>query len=244
MPDRTLQELLHQADPMWPIIQGYLASAAHPVEVLPVDLHTAEATLLTLQVTTRSPLGTMAYETGGILVDNGWLRLLGSRSERMPESLLTWNGLGEHVIAEPLNDAFVIAHDVVGGFFAVNLGVFGNGPHDVFYFAPESLRWQDLEVPYADFIKWAITGDVAKFYASVRWAGWEQEVAELNGDKGFSFWPMLWSAGPQIGDRSRRVVPQRELWALYRDLARQLADRIPGSHVALRFTDDGRGKTS
>jgi hypothetical protein len=51
-----------------------------------------------------------------------------------------------------------------------------------------------------------------------------------------SFWPMLWTDQPPIAERSRRAVPQQELWSLQRDLASQLADLPNGTRVALRFT--------
>ncbi len=235
MRQRTLSELLNSDDPLWPLIQAWLAAATRPVEVLPVSRQVAEATLITLQVTTRSPLGAMAHETGGIFVDGGWLRLLGARSARMPESLLTWNGLEEDAISVP--DACIVAHDVLGGFFAVNLGAFGSGPHEVHYLPPDSLRWQSLGVSYADFLHWAIVGDVAAFYAGVRWTGWQDEIRELRGNQGILFWPMLWSPGQDLAARTRKVVPQRELWHLACDLMGQLTG-LPGeTHVRLRSVD-------
>src|ERR1044071_7443416 len=50
----------------------------HRVTVLPRQDATARACLEALQATTRSPLGAIAHETGGMLIDHGWLRLLGS----------------------------------------------------------------------------------------------------------------------------------------------------------------------
>ncbi len=238
MTRRTIEELVERVDPMWPFIQQWIVSAPRPVTALPTDRERAEATLLALQVTTRSPLGAMAYETGGILVDAGWLRLPGSGAESMRDALLEWNGYGEYPVSDTLAGAFIIAHDVLGGFFAINLGAFGEGPWSVFYFAPDTLKWMDMEMSHADFLHWAITGDIDGFYAGQRWPNWEQDVAALDGDHGLLFWPMLWSSGVPLGDRSRRVVPQRELWSVQRDLARQIADLPPGSQIRVRFTDE------
>lgn len=242
MPRLTIRDLVDVPDPMWPIIQDWLASASHPVEVLHADREVAEVALLNVQVTLRSPLGAMLYKTGGMLVDNGWLRLLGARSVRMQRSFLDWNGLQDDSPGAILDDAYIVGHDVVGGFFAVNLGKFGAGPRNVFYFAPEALTWQDLDLSYADFLRWAITGDVGSFYSRVRWTGWESEVRLLDGDHGFSFWPMLWTAGQAPGQRSRRVVPQSELWQIQQDLAATLADRPTGEAVRLRFDGDGKDR--
>jgi predicted ATPase len=66
MPQCSLDQLTAVEDPAWPIIHGYVADARHPVELLPAEREQAVATLLALQVTTRSPLGAFALETGGI----------------------------------------------------------------------------------------------------------------------------------------------------------------------------------
>lgn len=50
------------------------------MEILPRDPAAAEAELVKTQVTTRSVMGAVVYETGGILIDRGWLRILGSGS--------------------------------------------------------------------------------------------------------------------------------------------------------------------
>ncbi len=69
-------------------------------------------------------MGAIALETGGILIDHGWLRFLGSGHERMRGSLLTWNANGGMIESHLLKNAFIVAHDVVGGFFALNGGAF------------------------------------------------------------------------------------------------------------------------
>lgn len=40
--------------------------------------YSGETALLATQVTTRSPMGAVVYHTGGILVDHGWIRILGA----------------------------------------------------------------------------------------------------------------------------------------------------------------------
>src|SRR5438105_2276535 len=90
-PLRQLEDLLDQNDPAWPLVQEWIRSANHPVEVLPPSEPQRGEALVQLQVTTRSPMGAVVYETGGLLIDDGWLRLLGSGHERLPRSLPAWN---------------------------------------------------------------------------------------------------------------------------------------------------------
>jgi hypothetical protein len=172
-----------------------------------------------LQVTTRFPLGAIGLECGGILVDHGWLRLLGAGNAELM-GLLEWNGLGHSAGPDPLlSDAIVVAHDAVGGFFAINGGAFDGSRGDVFYFAPDSLRWEHLDTGYSGLVQWATSGDLASFYEGSRWPGWEQELASAGGDQGFSIYPFLSAAGGPIIDRSRRLVPMTELWGIQWRLA-------------------------
>lgn len=80
---RTLEELIDTDDPGLPLIREWMQSPqAAGARLLPRDEALAKATLLRLQVTTRSLLGAVVYETGGITVRNGFLRLLGSGAGR------------------------------------------------------------------------------------------------------------------------------------------------------------------
>lgn len=111
---RGLAELVDLDDPAWPIVCSWVDEARRPTVVLPVDRERAETALLALQVTTRSMLGTVAFESGGLLVDRGWLRILGSGHERLSGSLLSWNGLGPGAIERPLRGAQLHERPVIG----------------------------------------------------------------------------------------------------------------------------------
>lgn len=211
---RTLQELLNRDDPAWPLIEGWIAEATHPVEVLSPAEDAAES-LVSIQVTTRSPLGAIVFQTGGLLIDQGWLRLLGSGHPRLPRSLPAWNsscGLLESEVPPP---CLLIADDVLGGFFALNGGRFAREGHTVWYFAPDTLAWEDTEKGYTDFLHWCLKGDIDRFYSPYRWSGWRVETAALGSDQAFSIVPPLFTEGPSIEERSRRAVPLKELFELY-----------------------------
>jgi hypothetical protein len=224
---RSLEELVDVADPMFPLIEEWVAAASTPVTVLPVERAAAEATLLALQVTTRSGLGGLAFHTGGILVDGGWLRVLGGGSPQLPRSLATWNQIGAPQVRMP--GAMLVGDDVLGGFFAVDGGAFGNRDGKVWYLAPDTLEWEGLDLGHSDWLHWALTGDVRTFYESMRWDGWEGEVAALAPDRMILAYPFLWADGPPIAERSRKDVPIEEMWTMQLDLRRQLA--APPTHA-------------
>jgi hypothetical protein len=54
---RTLEELLAEDDPAWPLVQTWVKEARVPVEVLPTDEVGRGQALVETQVTVRSPMG-------------------------------------------------------------------------------------------------------------------------------------------------------------------------------------------
>lgn len=201
---KTLTELIHTDDPALPLIQEWVASAGVSCEILPAGPQ-ADEVLLGLQVSTRSPLGAIAHGTGGLLIDHGWLRVLGSGHPRLPRDLLRWN----HGRADGF---LLVADDAAGGFFALDGGAFGGEPGTLHYCAPDTLTWEALDVGYTDFVQWALSERRADFYADLRWAGWEADAAALGPDEAFSFYPFLWSAEGSAATSSRRAVPVAELY--------------------------------
>ncbi|RZJ38066.1 MAG: DUF2625 family protein, partial [Chryseobacterium sp.] len=88
---RTIDELINKTDPGWPMVEEMIQSAKNKIDVLPVNPWQAEQALFKTQVTTRSPMGAIVYKTGGILVDDGWIRILGSGNEKLDRTLPDWN---------------------------------------------------------------------------------------------------------------------------------------------------------
>jgi hypothetical protein len=224
--------LLHGRDPAWPEVQRWLNTSPRTVEVLQSDRKQGELNLLYLHASIESALGAVALETGGILLHHGWLRLVGSGSERMPYDFITWNTSREGYQA--FDGGIIVAFDAIGGFFAINVGAFPGELGDIFYLAPGTLRWQALSMTYSHFLYWVANGDLPGFYADARWPGWEIEVAALTGDRGISIYPPLWAnSSTPMQERSRRVVPILELWNLQRDIARRIADLPDGSSIEI-----------
>jgi hypothetical protein len=160
------------------------------------------------------PLGAIAYHCGGILIQNGWIRILGSGSWKLNRDISVWNKLNIENENPRLNGALLVADDVLGGFFAINNGLLGSSVGNVFYLSPDTLEWEDLELKFSDFLYWTLAGNTNKFYESFRWSGWQDEVKKISGDEAISIYPFLWAEGEDIEKRSRRVVPIQELWGL------------------------------
>jgi Protein of unknown function DUF2625 len=162
-------------------------------------------------------MGAIALETGGILIDHGWLHFLGSGNARMRGNLQSWNS------GDLLKGGLVIAHDALGGVFALNRGAFPGKPGTAFYFAHNTLTWEPTNKSYSELLIWALSGDLGMFYGNLRWPGWENDLASLTGDQGMSIYPFLFANGEPVAERSRRPVPMDELSRLHLELTHQLS---------------------
>ena len=151
---RSLQELISTTEPAMPMVRQWLAQAQRPAELLPPSAQ-ADEVLKGLQVTTRSPMGAIAHETGGILIDHGWLRILGSGHERLPRNLSNWNQGRAEGFCWWLMTPWVV--------FAINGGGLGADPGALYYLAPDTAQWEALEIGYSDFVQWALSERLTDF---------------------------------------------------------------------------------
>lgn len=233
---RPLRDLINAADDAWALVDGWAMAAPRPVVVLPVTAQAGEATLMALQVTTRSVLGAIAFRSGGLVIDHGWLRVLGSGHPRIGGGLREWNAvLGGPALDPPLGQALIVAYDAVGGLFAINSGAWDTAPGTVHYFAPDTRAWESLDMGHAALVEWLLGDGPDAFYGDWRWPGWEAEVATIGPDEVMSIWPPLGfrarGEDEPIGDRSRRPAPFREVWSFMRQISDQIADLPDGSNV-------------
>ncbi|MEO3775035.1 DUF2625 family protein [Micromonospora sp. B9E7] len=197
----------------WSEIWALIAAASYPVKVLPVDPQRAEACLTALGITTRSWLGAVVANSGGLAIDHGWLRVLGGGHDELPD-----------LTAELIPGAghLVVAFDVMGGQFAWLQADPGARP-TVHYFGPEDLTWQDLELGYGEWLEAMLTGAVTGFYGGLRWPGWEVEVAGVALDQGISALPPPWTTeGKDLSTVSRKPIRLAELVSVHQGAARQL----------------------
>ena len=214
---RSLPELVNKEDPGWALISKWIAEAKNHIQVLPKTASRADSALLAAQVTTGSPLGAIIYETGGILVDSGWLRILGSGSPSLNRDIMSWN--------TSKNDGFLlVADDLIGGFFAINAGAFGSESlGKVFYLSLDNLEWEPTDRSYSDFLIFCFSGDLEKFYLDARWRDWARDVRQLSGMQGITCYPYLFTkeAG-DINKVTRKTVPIVELWTFQNQMRQQL----------------------
>jgi hypothetical protein len=215
---KPLEQLIIKESETWDVLKKQIKDAKNPVQILPKDQFTADSALFQAQVTTRSPMGAIIYETGGILIDSGWIRILGSGSKKLSRTIMVWNKGKSFTNLGEQPSFLLIADDVLGGFYGINGG--GIDIADigkVFYFSPDNNKWNSLQLSYSEFLNFCFSGNLNEYYKGLRWNNWQKDVVKLNGDWGFSFFPFLWTkeGRKDINKNDRRQVPIQELWDFY-----------------------------
>jgi hypothetical protein len=231
---RSGAELATESDPVWPRLRE-LVEQITTARVLPVVPEAGQAVLFRLQVTAGSTLGALALNCG-LLLDHGWLRILGGGTSELPD-LATANGLGAPAPEQGPLGSLTVAYDVLGGTFAINGGDLPGDLGEVHYWGPDTLDWTPIGAGHTDFVHWTLSGGLQNFYQDLRWPGWVEETTSLREDQGITVYPCLAAAeGQNITAAKRGPVPFAELLAFNQDLARQLRvlpdgqsiDVIPG----------------
>lgn len=210
----------------WPQVVSLIDAAPFPVEIAPPSPDAAQD-LARLGLTEESSLGAMVANTGGLMIDHGWVRLFGSYSERLHRSVVSWNqdqGVWTGERAPPL---LVVGDDILGGMFALDGGAFGGDRGLVWYFGPDTLKWESLNCGYTALLHFLIGVGLDTFYADHRWPGWTSEVEALSGDGALFIHPPLWAVGPAIPERHRGAVPMAEMLATHAKVLPELNKGAP-----------------
>lgn len=208
---RAVDELINKQEPGWDLVKQWIDTAKNKVEILPVDTTAGKDALYQMQITTRSPMGAIVYASGGLLVDNGWIRILGSGNAKLTRTLPGWNkGKAYENFGDP-SPFLLVADDAIGGFFILNGGAFGDDLGKIFYFSPDNLEYEPLDLTYTEFLQFCFNHDLDDFYKGYRWENWKEEIKGLSGDEVFNIYPPLWTKeGKDFSKTSRKMVAAEE----------------------------------
>lgn len=220
---KPLSELIHQNDSAWPLVQEWVKSAKNKVELFPLDSFSDKDALYHTQVTTRSPMGTIIHYTGGILVDDGWIRILGSGNTTFNRSITQWN-LGKSITKYGQGFPYLlIADDAIGGFFLLNGGGLGSDLGKIYYLAPDTLEYEPLDIGYSEFLDFCFNSNLDDFYGDLRWKNWKKDISFLSPQQIIQFYPFLWTKdGKQIQNLSRNMISIEEHYSFTTDMMKQL----------------------
>lgn len=92
----------------------------------------------------------------------------------------------------------------------------------MYYWAPDTLRWEPLGLGYSEFFCWALGDRLTVFYKDLRWPGWEGEVKMARGDECFTFYPFLWTEAGSVESSSRKLISITEQFDFNTELVNQI----------------------
>jgi hypothetical protein len=201
----------------WERILLIAGHSKNKVELLQKDSSRAELALAQSQLGTNTLLGSIIYNSGGILIDGGWIRILGSGCQKLTRSVPEWNA--GKLSAMRNEEAFylLVADDVLGGLFAIKasskeeLETIGQ----VFYYGPNGLTWQSTGLSYASFIAYCFSGNLKDFYDDFRWKGWQEDIKTIDCNSVISCYPMLWTREGLQQKANRKLLAIETQWNLY-----------------------------
>ena len=240
---KNIDELIDHNSCKWQTLLESKESAKNRIEILPASETSRQECLLSLQISTSSFLGSFVYESGGLLVDNGWLRVLGSGHTSLTRTVAKWTELATKQAIDSW-PYILIADDVIGGFFAIDCGSLGERG-SVFYFAPDTFKWECLGLDFASFVlEFCMNQDLNDFYHPYRWKEWNSDIKSLSGDQAFSIMPPLFIKRAGIFQRkdiwfsrTRKPVPIEELFSFSMNTAKELEKVPSGGTIKFSWSD-------
>ena len=194
---------------LWNEVKTMLQDSGRKICIYEGEESAGRLELEGLGLSSLSVLGVVVSYTSGICIDN-WIRMLG-QSGPGRRGIADYNELGTEEKCSALEGMLVAAQDIVGGIFAINRERFAEGIHKVWYFAPDTLDWECLDMSFPEFTAWLAQGDIDSFYRSMRWEKWREDCEKVSFDDGISIYPFLWAKECDIEKASKKAVPFEEL---------------------------------
>ena len=175
-----------------------------------IDVHAGSKELgakecISLNIPEDSVLYSVVTNSNGIIIDN-WIRLWG-QTDNDNHGVGYYNALFKNNI----EGLFLVASDVLGGLFAINLNRFDEGNNLIWYFAPDTLDWECMDLQYNEFLAWCMQGDIDEFYSTMRWNNWKEDVKNIGINYALLIYPFLWAKECDIEMASKKVVSIDEL---------------------------------
>ncbi|MBS4769971.1 DUF2625 family protein [Carnobacteriaceae bacterium zg-ZUI240] len=118
-------------------------------------------------------------------------------------------------------ESLLVAYDVFGGLFVIK--DYQLGGNQLWYFAPDTMVWENLKITYQNFIKWICTDDFLLFYSNFPVEYMSQNFVQIEKEAVLHIYPYLWSQEYKTVNPSINVISFRELFELNQDIYRQLS---------------------
>lgn len=189
------------------ILQVFSTSKSNIIQV-PGENAIGENTVKMLGLNEKTALATIIYNVAGITIDN-CIRILGQGNSEIV-SIAEINKI-ENGIPTKIKGLLIVATDIFGGMYAMNTEEIDGVLGEIFYFGPDTLEWEVLNMKYSQFLYWTVNGNTEEFYESMKWNDWEKYAETTNFNQGILIYPFLWSQEIKLETASKKIVPFEEL---------------------------------
>ena len=200
---------------MWQQLLKLFEKADRPIKICEGDYTRGVNEINEIGASPESVLGAVIVNSCGIVFDN-WVFVIGQSSGNY--GILNFSEKMNY----DSNGLLVVATDIVGGVFALNMGRFAEDQGMVWYFAPDTLKWESLEMKYSGFIAWLTQGDLSGYYSSMKWTDWRKDAESVSFGEGILIYPYLWAKECNIETASKTVVPLSEILRMNDDFSKRI----------------------
>ena len=200
---------------MWQQLLDLFEKTDRSIEIREGNIAHGAKEIQEIGASPESVLGAVVVNTCGIVFDR-WVFVIGQSSDNF--GILNFSEKMNY----DSNGLLVVATDIVGGVFALNMGRFTEDQGLVWYFAPDTLEWESLEMKYSQFIAWLTQGDLAGYYSSMRWTNWCKDAESVSFGKGILVYPYLWAKECNIETASKTVVPLSEILGMNEEFSKNI----------------------
>jgi hypothetical protein len=143
--------------------------------------------------------------TGGIIINNGMIRIFGSGSKELNRNLFDVN--------KDITEHLIVADDVFGGIFSIDIK-----SKNMKYYAPDTQEWEDMEIDLGQFIWWVFNGDLNMYYESFLWDDFKKEIKNVDSNMAYLFYPFPFTEEFDINTCSKKIIPYKEVHKIYNSI--------------------------
>jgi len=204
-------------DSVWGTIKEIICKSKSEIIIFEGSIENGKNECEKLNIPCNSVLASVVINCNGIYIDN-WIRILGQGNEKQ-NGIMYYNTI---IDDSCLDGMFIVANDVLGGIYAINLSRYVIEKNMIWYFAPDTLEWESIGMKYFDFIAWTAQNNVNEFYESMRWNNWRKDCKDVEFNKGYLIYPFLWAKECDINNASKKIVLFDELMNLNFDFSKKL----------------------
>lgn len=198
----------------WVEIENIMKHSNKKISVFDGDYEKGKKECNELHIPLSSVLGSVVLHSNGIIIDN-WIRIFG-QDGASNYGVPHYNRKNNY--SNKIQGMFLVGSDVLGGLYAININRFSDKHNMIWYFAPDTLEWECIEMMYNEFLAWCLQGNTDEFYSTMRWQGWEDDAKNTTINTAILIYPFLWAEECDLKKASKKIINLDEMIEMNRQL--------------------------